>query len=80
MVICLARDAALDRVVGPHSGKGSGELALVRRLLEGFRPGNVMHRRCPVLQLFPDRHADGRRCGTPVGAVCAQTAALLYAA
>ena len=42
MVICLASGAALDRVVGPHSGKGSGELALVRRLLEGFRPGYVM--------------------------------------
>ena len=42
MVICLATGAALDVAVGPHSGKGSGELGLVRRLLEGFRPGDVM--------------------------------------
>ena len=42
MVICLATGAALDAAVGPHCGKGSGELGLVRRLLEGFRPGDVM--------------------------------------
>ena len=63
VVICLATGAALDMAVGPHSGKGSGELGLVRSLLKGFRPGDVMHRRCPVLQLFPDRHSDGGRCG-----------------
>ena len=28
--------------LGPYSSKGSGELGLVRRLLEGFRPGDVM--------------------------------------
>ena len=42
MVICLATGAALDMAVGPHSGKGTGELGLVRGLLEGFRPGDVM--------------------------------------
>ena len=42
MVICLATGAALDMAVGPHSGKGSGELGLVRRLLEGFSPSDVM--------------------------------------
>ena len=42
MVICLATGAALDMAMGPHSGKGSGELGLVRRLLEGFCPGDVM--------------------------------------
>lgn len=42
MVICLATGAALDAAIGPYSGKGSGELGLVRRLLEGFRPGEVM--------------------------------------
>ena len=42
VVICLASGAALDAAIGPHSGKGSGELGLVRRLLEGFRPGDVM--------------------------------------
>jgi len=42
MVICLATGAALDMAVGPHSGKGTGELGLVRRLLKGFRPGDVM--------------------------------------
>ncbi len=39
MVICLATGAALNMALGPHSGKGTGELALVRRLLDGFRPG-----------------------------------------
>jgi len=42
MVICLATGAALDAAVGPYSGKGSGELGLVRQLLTGFRPGDVM--------------------------------------
>ena len=42
MVICLATGAALDMAVGPHSGKGTGELGLVRRLLGGFCPGDVM--------------------------------------
>ncbi len=42
LVICLASGAALDAAIGPHSGKGSGELGLVRGLLEGFCPGDVM--------------------------------------
>ena len=42
MVICLATGVALDAAIGPHRGKGSGELGLVRRLLEGFNPGDVM--------------------------------------
>ena len=42
MVICLASGAALDAAIGPHSGKGTGELGLVRRLLQGFSPGDVM--------------------------------------
>ena len=42
MLICLATGAALDMAVGPHSGKGTGELGLVRRLLGGFCPGDVM--------------------------------------
>ncbi len=42
MVICLATGAALDAAIGPHRGKGSGELGLVRGLLEGFRPGDEM--------------------------------------
>ena len=42
MVICLATGAALDMAVGPHRGKGTGELGLVRSLLEGFGPGDVM--------------------------------------
>ena len=36
MVICLATGAALDAAIGPHQGKGSGELGLLRRLLEGL--------------------------------------------
>ena len=42
MVICLASGAALDAAMGQHSGKGSGEITLVRGLLEGFCPGDVM--------------------------------------
>ena len=42
MVICLATGAALDAAIGPHSGKGTGELGLVRGLLDGFSPGDVM--------------------------------------
>jgi Transposase DDE domain len=42
VVMCLATGAALDAAIGPHQGKGSGELTLVRRLLAGFRPGDVM--------------------------------------
>ena len=42
MVICLATGAALDAAIGPYSGKGSGELGLVRGLLDGFSPGDVM--------------------------------------
>lgn len=42
MVICLATGVALDAAIGPHRGKGSGELGLVRRLLMGFSPGDVM--------------------------------------
>ena len=41
-VICLAAGAALDAAIGPHSGKGSGELTLVRALLDGFDAGDVM--------------------------------------
>jgi hypothetical protein len=42
MVICLASGAALDMAVGPYSGKGSGELGLVRAMLDGFSAGDVM--------------------------------------
>ena len=42
MVICLATGAALDTTIGPHQGKGTGELGLVRHLLDGFNPGDVM--------------------------------------
>jgi hypothetical protein len=41
-VICLATGVALDAAIGPHQGKGSGELGLVRRLFDGFNPGDVM--------------------------------------
>jgi hypothetical protein len=35
-VICLATGTVHDAALGPHSGKGSGELGLVRRLLAVF--------------------------------------------
>jgi Transposase DDE domain len=42
MVICLATGAALDVAIAAQSGKGTGELALMRRLLGNFCPGEVM--------------------------------------
>ena len=41
-VICLATGAVHNAALGPHSGKGSGELGLVRGLLEVFSRGDVM--------------------------------------
>jgi hypothetical protein len=42
VVICLATGAALDAAIGAHSGKGSSELGLFRRLGAAFEPGDVM--------------------------------------
>ena len=42
MVVCLATGAALDAAIGPHQGKGSGELSLVRQVLGSLRAGDVM--------------------------------------
>jgi len=42
MLICVATGAALDAAIGPHLGKGSGELGLVRQVLGSLRPGDVM--------------------------------------
>ena len=42
LVVCLATGAALDAAIGPHQGKGSGELSLVRSLIGAFDPGDVM--------------------------------------
>ena len=61
MVICLATGAALDAAIGPHSGKGSGELGLVRRLLAGFSPGDVMLADALYCNYFLIARADG--CG-----------------
>jgi hypothetical protein len=41
-LICLSSGAVLNAAIGPHSGKGTGELSLVRSLLESFEPGDVM--------------------------------------
>ncbi len=42
MVICLATGAALDADIGPHQGKGSGELSLVHQVPGSPRTGDVM--------------------------------------
>jgi hypothetical protein len=42
VVVCLATGAALDATIGPHQGKGSGELGLVRQVLHSFQRGDVM--------------------------------------
>ena len=41
-VICLATGAALDAAIGAFSGKGSGELGLLRTLGAAFERGDVM--------------------------------------
>ncbi len=41
-VICLATGAVLDSAMGPYSGKGTGELALLRTLGGALSPGDVM--------------------------------------
>ena len=41
-VICLSTGAVLDAAMGPHAGKGSSELGLLRSLGAAFSPGDVM--------------------------------------
>jgi hypothetical protein len=41
-VICLATGALIDAAIGPHAGKGSSELGLLRTLGAAFCPGDVM--------------------------------------
>lgn len=41
-VICLATGAVIDAAIGPHVGKGSSELGLLRTLGAAFSPGDVM--------------------------------------
>ena len=41
-VICLSSGALIDAAIGPHAGKGTGELGLLRRLGSAFLPGDVM--------------------------------------
>jgi IS4 transposase len=41
-VICLATGAVIDAAIGPHAGKGSSELGLLRTLARAFSPGDVM--------------------------------------
>ena len=41
-VICLATGAVIDAAIGPHAGKGSSELGLLRTLGAAFSQGDVM--------------------------------------
>jgi hypothetical protein len=41
-VICLSTGALIDAAMGPHAGKGTSELGLLRRLASAFSPGDVM--------------------------------------
>ena len=41
-VICLSTGVVLDAALGPHAGKGSSELGLLRSLDAVFLPGDVM--------------------------------------
>ncbi|HVR51542.1 MAG TPA: transposase [Pseudorhodoferax sp.] len=67
VVICLASGAVLDAAIGPHQGKGTGEISLVRQVLHSFRPGDVMLADALYCKL-PDCHFDGCRRGRLVRA------------
>lgn len=41
-VLCLSTGAVLDAALGPHAGKGTSELGLLRSLGDVFSPGDVM--------------------------------------
>jgi hypothetical protein len=41
-VICLSTGAVMDAAMGPNSGKGSGELGLLRSIVAAFSAGDVM--------------------------------------
>ena len=41
-VLCLASGTVLDAALGPFSGKGSGEQSLLVRLLDNFKPGDLV--------------------------------------
>jgi hypothetical protein len=41
-VICLATGALLAAAMGPHAGKGTSELGLLRKLISAFSQGDVM--------------------------------------
>ena len=41
-VMCLSTGALIDAAIGPHAGKETGELGLLRRLGSAFLPGDVM--------------------------------------
>jgi len=41
-VICLSTGAVLEAAMGPQTGKGSGELGLLRAMPGAFAPGDVM--------------------------------------
>ena len=41
-VICLSTGAVMDAAMGPYSGKGTGELGLLRSIVAAFSAGDVM--------------------------------------
>jgi hypothetical protein len=41
-IVCLSTGAVLEVALGPHAGKGQGELDLFRSLLATLRPGEVL--------------------------------------
>ncbi|QDT10713.1 IS4 family transposase [Planctomycetes bacterium K23_9] len=42
VLVSLSCGAIVDMAIGAYSGKGQSELGLLRRLLDAFRPGDVM--------------------------------------
>jgi hypothetical protein len=42
VLLSLATGMLTDMAMGPYTGKGTGETALLRQLLEGFEPGDIL--------------------------------------
>lgn len=42
VLVCMRTGILLDAEVGPYSGKGTGETALLWKLLDGLRPGDIL--------------------------------------
>ena len=52
VVLSLANACIYDVAIGPYAGKESGETALLRKVLDSFKPGDVMLADCYFCSFF----------------------------